>query len=265
MHRSGTVYSFRKPQKPDLQQPHPQTTLAYHCSKRRLSKPPKVQVSQTRASRNRLRKGISAPTNDVLPPALYVLYYEPYPYNSQPGTILGVFSNLNTVTTAAINHGAYTFSRAGMLDGSEYLSPTGRIKILFQRLHRHGIEIPLPLRHENRHRVQVPSSNANIRRSRSRITGAPEGQENEVFLTLHQTPSSVAGIGLFIGKRRAWGACLKAQSIYGQSYLLQNEMRWIDEDNMPRTRARVPGIGYHEWFVIKCRVDDVRRTSYLWR
>ncbi|KAJ4401543.1 hypothetical protein N0V91_007847 [Didymella pomorum] len=85
--------------------------------------------------------GFAAPTA-----ALYVLEYEPYPYNTLPSEFLGAYSSVDSVTTGAIEHGAYTFSREGLLDGSEYLNATGRIKIQSQLVQQSGTEAPVSIR-----------------------------------------------------------------------------------------------------------------------
>ncbi|KAF3034141.1 hypothetical protein E8E12_002786 [Didymella heteroderae] len=125
-------------------------------SNAKLSKPPKVEVLHERP-RNRLQKrtpavppmltpypshlGFPAPTT-----ALYVLEYEPYPYNTLPSEFLGAYSSIDSVTAGAIEHGAYTFSREGLLDGSEYLNATGRVKIQSQLVQQSGTEAPVSIR-----------------------------------------------------------------------------------------------------------------------
>ncbi|KAF2008921.1 hypothetical protein BU24DRAFT_359383, partial [Aaosphaeria arxii CBS 175.79] len=221
-----------------------------------------VQHPRKRSSRKRLQKSWNAPPPDSLPISIYLLHYEPYPYTTQPGKILGVYSTFNAVTTAAINHGAYAFSREGMLDGSEYLNPTGKIRIVPREIQRHGLEVPLPLRHGNRSHMQLELVSSNVRRARSRTTGDPGiDTYGTVFAVIHQSPESSVCMGVFASRQRAWGACLKSQAFFCAKVRLQDEIRWIDEDNMPRTRGRIPGVGIHEWSVASFKVDDGGKNS----
>jgi hypothetical protein len=233
--------------------------ISVHYSTRRLTKPPRVYTARKRTSRTRLQKRVKSKTKGkgkVKTPStrsnlssVFVLKYEDYPYNTRPGTILGVYSSHDTVTTGAIRHGAYAFSREGMRDGSEYLSPTGRIKIIETPIQRHGISASLP--------KSVPASiphPAGPSAVRSTPRASTDG-EDSILLALHQSPTGLWCVGAFADKKKAWGACWKHRGSMGFVGQLREGTRWLDEDGMPHTKSRLVGTGWHEWYVVPYKID----------
>jgi hypothetical protein len=250
-----------------------------HQSNAKLSKPPKVDTLHER-SRNRLQKR-SLTLNPTLVPYsahlgftinLYILKYEPYPYNTLPSRFLGVYSTIDSVTSGAFEHGAYRFSREGLLNGSEYLSPTGRINIQSQPLEDRGTEATVSIRsqsldHDRVIRSDIPHPNAqsqtlgNITRPDipypgARSTTSVQSKPKEtVFLAIRQGPTAAHCIGVYAKKSLAWGACLKNKANCALSGTLSEESRDVDEFGMPRAIARLHGCGQHVWFVAAQEID----------
>lgn len=229
----------------------------------KLHKPPTVQDIHERPPRNKLQKrSLTAPETQSRAAFLFLLEYEPYPYNTHPSTILGVYSSIDSVTLGAFKHGAYTFSREGFLDGSEYLSPTGRIKILSQAVETHGVKAAVvPERRRRRSlggggeepvRLDIPHPAA----SQEEVVTIEEERE-VVFLAIHRGPHTAFCIGLFAELSLAWGACLKNKASYDVSGTLVDEERSIGAKNMPHVAARLVGSGRHSWFVQVHEVDGL--------
>ncbi|PSN74892.1 hypothetical protein BS50DRAFT_615685 [Corynespora cassiicola Philippines] len=227
-------------------------TEPHTCGK--LSKPPKYQSPRKRPPRNKLQKRGLTPSEIQLPPIVYILQYEPYPYKTSPGSFLGVFSNFNKVTTGAILNGAFTFSREGLLDGNEYLNSTGRIKILSTQIEREGVEIPLPspIRDEDSIRERGGSR---------RGAGSDRGSHpsRKVYLAVYKSPTETVCIGAFSRKKKAWGACLKDQTKLSSNTRLQEITRLLDENDLPTAKGRIPGDGWYHWTVEEYDVDKATR------
>jgi hypothetical protein len=262
-----------------------------HQSNAKLSKPPKVEVLHERP-RNRLQKrsaanppmltpypshlGFTAPTT-----ALYVLEYEPYPYNTLPSEFLGAYSSVDSVTTGAIEHGAYTFSREGLLDGSEYLNATGRIKIQSQLVQQSGTKAPVSIRSHSlderpakqdgpiRSDIPHPESRSNTltrqdithpgAQSTTSLRSTTKPKET-VYLAIRQGPTAAHCLGVFAEPSLAWGACLKNKASCELSATLSEEIRDVDGDDMPRVTARLHGCGQHVWSVAAKEVDASLRV-----
>lgn len=233
----------------------------------KLHKPPKIESLYERKERprNKLQKR-SPPSiiGAVRPPVnFFALEYDPYPYNTQPSQFLGVYSSIDTVTAAAFRHGAYTFSREGLLDGSEYLSPTGRIKIISHAIQSVGATAAVPgdgaskkfddgvMRLDIPHPLSQPAPRFDSQQDLNKQNVIKDA----VFLALHEGPQSAFCIGMFTSKSLAWGACLKDKAWLGWSDPLTEEERSVEENNMPRISARLVGSGRHAWFVRAFEVD----------
>lgn len=221
---------------------------SYTGADAKLNKPPTVQAIHGRP-RNRLQKRILTPSTLQLPVYLFILAYEPYPYNTKPSEFLGVHSTINSVTAAALRHGAYTFSREGLLDGSEYLSSTGRIRIMSQVIQHTGVAVAIPDRSrslEGEHvRLDIPHP-----KSQESVTLESKSEPKEtVFLAIHKGPRAAVCIGLFTRRSLAWGACLKDKAWYARSGALVEEERSVGVKNMPQISARLVGSGRHTWIV----------------
>lgn len=264
-----------------------------HHGKAKLSKPPKVNALHEKP-RNRLQKREHTPALSLAPyPShlgfttpttnLYILEYEPYPYSTVPSQFLGVYSTIDSVTTGAIEHGAYTFSREGLIDGSEYLNPTGRIKIRSQLLEQSGTEAAVtirshsfderPARQNDPVRSDIPHPH-----SRSNTLGQTAGTNEPylaaqstlslkntskpkltVYLGIRQGPTAAHCLGVFAKSELAWGTCLKNKASCALSGTLSEETRDVDVNGMPRATARLHGCGLHTWFVISQEVDATAR------
>jgi hypothetical protein len=231
----------------------------------KLHKPPKVESLRERQERprNKLQKR-SPPSiiNAVRPPVnFFALEYDPYPYNTQPSQFLGVYASIDTVTAGAFRHGAYTFSREGLLDGSEYLSPTGRIKIVAHAIQSVGVTAAVPgdsqkfddgaMRLDIPHPLSQPASRFDSQQD----LGIPKVSKDAVFLALHEGPQSAFCVGMFTSKSLAWGACLKDKAWLEWSDPLTEEERSVEENDMPRISARLVGSGRHAWFVRAFEID----------
>ncbi|KAF2997825.1 hypothetical protein E8E13_000817 [Curvularia kusanoi] len=257
----------------------------------KLSKPPKVEGLHGRA-RNKLQKRGTAVLPMLTPysprlgfesqaTTLYVLEHESYPYNTFPSEFLGVYSTIDSVTAGAIDHGAYTFSREGLLDGSEYLSPNGRIKIHTQPVLRSGTEAAVPLRGQSmienpsdshkqpiRSDIPHPDSRSNTlscavphsraAHSTTSLKLANKSKET-VFLGLRQGPTEAHCLGVFASPSLAWGTCLKNKASCAMAGMLSEESREVDASGLPRTSGRLHGCGLHTWVVVAKEVDASAR------
>lgn len=261
--------------------------------KAKLSKPPKVETLHERP-RNRLQKRGVPPTMLIPYPAhlgftpttttVYLLEYEPYPYNTLPSQFLGVYSTVNSVTAGAIDHGAYTFSREGLLDGSEYLNLTGRIKIQSQSVQQSGTEAAVSVRSHSldekpakqkspvRADIPHPESRSNTLSYTNRLNvphpaaqsttslGTLSRPIDTVYLAVRQGPTSAYCLGVYARLSLAWGACLKNKASCALSATLSEDARDIDTDGLPRATARLHGCGQHTWFIVVKEVDSIIRT-----
>jgi hypothetical protein len=250
---------FRKVgEQPDLST----LNLVQHQRPKRLTKPPRIHVhiQHRPLSRKRLnqRAGntLAKPGSHRHPySTLFLLQYHQYPYDISPGTLLGVFASIHTVTAAAISHGAYAFSRDGMRDGSEYLTANGRIRIAPYHVQHHGVQATLPQRHT---RHAVPERTPAIDRRTIARTYEKNDGRRPVFLALELSSAALICMGLFTERKRAWGVCLKQKALCEREVPLQNEVQWADQDDLPHARARVQGRGWHEWRVEAFVVDEMR-------
>ncbi|KNG45653.1 hypothetical protein DDE82_001980 [Stemphylium lycopersici] len=235
----------------------------------KLHKPPMVQSLHERHERprNRLQKSRPQSLVSVVQPTsyLFVLEYDPYPYNTRPSQFLGVYSSIDTVTAGAFAHGAYSFSREGLLDGSEYLSPTGRIKIVSHMVQSTGVTAVLPEETPKRDgqpmRLDIPHplTQQAPRFDSQQDLSRPRKSEDTVFLALHESPQTAFCVGMFTSKNLAWGACLKDKAWLEASDNLTEQERSVGEDNEPRISARLVGSGRHCWFVREFSVDGMGR------
>ncbi|KAH7081056.1 hypothetical protein FB567DRAFT_119122 [Paraphoma chrysanthemicola] len=219
----------------------------------KLHKPPQVRPNvrpPPEKPRNRLRKSATHHTLHPAAPGVFILEFEPYPNSSQPGKVLGAYSTFDAVTLGALEHGAYTFSREGLLDGSEYLSSTGRIKIVRTTVQLNGTRAVVPERSRNvdgEHvRLDIPHPE-----SQTAISEEP-ANTNSVFLAIREGPHSASWIGAFVDKSLAWGACLKDRAMCAASYTISEEGRSIALGNMPQLTAKLEGgsaNGRYTWMV----------------
>lgn len=252
--------------------------------KAKLSKPPPLASLHERP-RNRLRKRGTTMGIAFTAPAtqLQVLEEEPYPYNTLPSRFLGIYSTINSVTNGAIEHGAYTFSREGVLNGSEYLNGTGRIRIQTQLLQDSGTDVVVSLRSHSpqeqparlsgpvRSDVAHPTSLSEtlIQTTRQDVPHPaaqsttslrdPSEPKQIVFLAVREGPTAAHCLGVFTRASLAWGACLKNKASCGLSRTLDQEVQEVDADGMPRATARLHGCGQHVWFVAAKEVDATTR------
>ncbi|KAF1835848.1 hypothetical protein BDW02DRAFT_567607 [Decorospora gaudefroyi] len=229
----------------------------------KLHKPPTVQSLHERPRKKLQKRSLPTLLNAPQPaPYLFVLEYDPYPYNTKPSEFLGVYATINSVTAGAFRYGAYTFSREGLLDGSEYLSPTGRIKILSHAVQSTGVTAAVTERSRKEDgelmRLDIPHPGQDPRVDSLQDVSTDKVQET-MFLAIHEGPQSAFCIGLFTSKSLAWGACLKDKAWLAWSDKLVEEERSIGEKNMPQTSARLVGSGRHAWFVRAHEVDGKRR------
>ncbi|KAF2024332.1 hypothetical protein EK21DRAFT_78946 [Setomelanomma holmii] len=209
----------------------------------KLHKPPQVRKAVRPTSekpRNRLQKATvhQGPHNQAAPD-LFVLEFEPYANSSQSGKVLGVYSTFDAVTLGALKHGAYTFSREGLLDGSEYLSPDGRIKIARTMVQLSGTRATVPERSKSASgdivRLDIPHPETQEESEKEAIP------KNSVFLAICEGPDKASWIGVFADKSLAWGACLKDKAMCATSYTFRDEIRSITLGSMPQVTARLEG------------------------
>jgi hypothetical protein len=233
----------------------------------KLHKPPTVQSLYERP-RNRLQKrSVVTLLNGIPPiPYLFILEYDPYPYHTRPSEFLGVYSSIDAVTLAAFKRGAYTFSREGLLDGSEYLSPTGRIRIVSHAVQSTGATAAVPEESQKegdgglmRLDIPHPGQDARVDSTQSLPMLRSQRLKEGAFLAIHEGPQSAFCIGLFTSKSLAWGACLKDKAWLAWSDTLVEEERSVGEGDMPQARARLVGSGRHTWFVRAHEVDGKGR------
>ncbi|KAH7406919.1 hypothetical protein DE146DRAFT_753461 [Phaeosphaeria sp. MPI-PUGE-AT-0046c] len=220
----------------------------------KLHKPPQPQ-SMLERPRNRLRKQFVAPAFAAQPTnLLFVLEYEPYPHLTQPSKVLGVYSTFDAVTLGALQHGAYTFSREGILDGSEYLSPTGRIKIVQTDVQRSGVKVVVPERShslDGEHvRLDIPHPQSQEERA-SKV----DGPRRAVYLAVREDVRSASWIGVYEDKSLAWGACLKDKAMCTVAHTLSKEVTNIGDKNMPQVSGRLGGLGRVTWMTQEYQVD----------
>jgi hypothetical protein len=228
-----------------------------------LRKPPQVQSLHERP-RNRLRKRPPPLPSMVVPKTdLFILEYGPYPQSTQPCNVLGVYSTFDAVTLGAFKHGAFAFSREGLLDGSEYLSTSGRIKIKQTAVQRSGA------------RAAVPESSRMLDNEVMRLDIThPDSQEEEqtkqtqpkraaVFLAIRKGPDATAWVGIYADKSLAWGAALEDKAMYTISGELLEEKRSIGLNNMPQVSGRIVGGGHHTWMIEQHVIDGPHRGSLL--
>lgn len=237
------------PRKPTPAEPIPRPTTT---TTSKLHKPPQQSPQPKHKPRNRLQK--RAATLPILPSetrakALFVLEHVPL---SRPSAFLGVYSTIDAVTAGAFKHGAHAFSREGLLDGSEYLCPTGRIKIRAVDLQTGGVSAAVVERSGDSLRLDIPHPEGQGERDLE----LEQGDGEKVFLGVHESATNAFCIGVFATKGLAWGACLKDKAWLAWSDELVEEERSVGEGNMPRLRARVVGSGRVEWFVKGCVVDS---------
>jgi hypothetical protein len=213
----------------------------------KLHKPPKVPTISERP-RNRLRKNVVPLITEPHPTTpLFILEYEPYPHLSQPSKVLGVYSTFDSVTLGALKHGAYTFSREGLLDGSEYLSSTGRIKLVQTTVQQDGVKAIVPERTcslDGEHvRLDIPHPQSREEPEEDLTTG------EAVFLATRQGPNVASWVGVFSDESLAWGACLKDKAMCAATGALCDEQRSIGTNNMPQVSGRIVGSGRYTWLV----------------
>lgn len=251
-----------------------------HQANAKLSKPPKVELIHGRP-RNRLQKRSATPYSPrpgtaALSTTLYILEHERYPYNTSPGEFLGVYSTVDSVTAGAIEHGAYTFSRGGLLDGTEYLSPSGRIKIHTRPVLRSGTEAAIshspggdPKGQHELVRSDIPHPNSRSN-TLSYTTPHPRAQSmtdlgttskprEVVFLGIRQGPIEARCLGIFASASLAWGTCLKNKASCAMASMLSEESREVDAEGLPRASGRLHGYGLHTWVVVAKEVDSSAR------
>ena len=227
----------------------------------KLHKPPQVRTISVKP-RNRLRKHIPPqPHVQEHSVSVFVLAYEPYPHSVEPGKVLGVFSTFNLVTSGAFAHGACKFSREGLLDGNEYLSPTGRIKLVRTTVQNNGVRVSVPEYSDSPRtihvRLDIPHPEAPM------DVSCQQTQEDEkragrsrVFLAVRAGPYATSWIGVFADKSLAWGACIKDKAMCAVSTTLSDETRTTGLNNLPQVTGRLVGSGRFTWMVEEHGVDD---------
>jgi hypothetical protein len=226
----------------------------------KLHKAPQVQSLHERP-RNRLRKQVAPLPSRPMPKIdLFVLEYEPDTQSTQSSKVLGVYSTFDTVTLGAFKHGAFAFSREGLIDGSEYLSPTGRIKIVQTTVQRSGAKATLPERSHClsgelvRLDIPHPKSQEEEEAKQEQPTGVA------IFLAIRKGPNTASWVGIYAEKSLAWGAALKDRALCAMSGRLCDETRSIGFNNMPQITGRLIGSGRYTWMVEKHVIDGSNRT-----
>jgi hypothetical protein len=193
---------------------------------------------------------------------LFVLEFEPYPHLSQPSKVLGVYSTFDTVTLGAFKHGAYTFSREGLLDGSEYLNPTGRIRIVPTNVQLSGVRAIVPERSRSLGgqpmRLDIPHPE-----SQAEIPIEAASTKEAVYVAVREGPSGASWIGVFKDKSLAWGASLKDKAMCAMADTLCDEERSIGVNNMPQVSGRLVGSGRYLWKVEEHHIDGADPTKPL--
>lgn len=234
-------------------------------STRRLSKPPRVHVRSQKPGQKLQKRPKKGHSHTPETPHVFLLQYEQYPYNVQPGTLLGVFSTFQSVSAGAISHGAYAFSKEGTHDGTEYLTKTGRIRIIPTPV-QHALsksKLPTARKHSNKASATVRSPTA----APGPIARAPPPEHISIdgkagiLVAVHQSPTGISCLGAFTNRRAAWATCKKEGiSLLGKEQLRASE-RWLDEFEMPHLKVREVGKGWHEWYVVVHRIDDAIVSS----
>jgi hypothetical protein len=234
----------------------------------KLHKPPQAQPQPTNPLERPLEQPLARPRNKLrknvvsmasIPqlqsaPTLYVLEYAPYPHVIRKNKVLGIYSTFDNVTLGALKHGAYTFSRSGILDGSEYLSPTGRIKLVSTTVQMSGVKARLPERSRSLDgeplRLDIP--HPETQKEELKKTSA-DGKA--MYLSVRQSSTIASWIGVFEDKSLAWGACLKDKAMCSMSDTISDEQRSIGVNNMPQISGRLAGSGRFTWLVEQHIID----------
>ncbi|KAL5114253.1 hypothetical protein ACEQ8H_007862 [Pleosporales sp. CAS-2024a] len=242
--------------KPEPSYSEPPTGTVHGHVQGKLHKPPRVQV-QTRPQRprNRLRKSAASLMTITQPPvALFVLEFEPYTNLVEPGRVLGIYSTFDAVTLGALHHGAYAFSREGLVDGSEYLTSTGRIKLVQTTVQYGGVRATLPERSRSLDgeplRLDIPHPDSQEEGPRE-----PCNEQSVVYLAVRQASKTASWIGVYQDKSLAWGACLKDKALCAMSDTLCDEKRSIGLNNMPQVSGRLMRAGRFTWKVEQHVID----------
>ncbi|KAF1914753.1 hypothetical protein BDU57DRAFT_303526 [Ampelomyces quisqualis] len=228
----------------------------------KLHKPPQVPKVSERP-RNRLRK--QAVSQTILPPpttALFVLEFEPYPHLSHPSKVLGIYSTFDSVSLGAFKHGAYTFSREGLLDGSEYLNPTGRIRIVPTSVQQSGVRAIFPERSQSlggeTMRLDIPHPE-----SQAEVPIESTTAKEALYMAVREGPRGASWIGVFQDKSLAWGASLKDKAMCAMADPLCDEQRTVGVNNMPLVSGRLVGSGRYVWKVEEHWIDSADHTKPL--
>lgn len=224
----------------------------------KLYKPQETQRLQVRTPRNRLRKSMimSSPPGSNPPSKsniLFILQFDPYPHDTDPRRFLGVYSSIDYVTLGAVEHGAYSFSREGLVDGSEYLSSNGRIKIIALPIVNSGVKVNIPERSQTANgeliRLDIPHPTSTKDADNQHELKEDEDSKMRVFLAVRMASNNASCIGVYSEKSLAWGACLKDKSMCASTHTLGKETRSIGRQNMPSVTATLGDIGRHTWSV----------------
>ena len=243
---------------------HSELNVTARTSTGKLHKTPKPPSTRTVSEkpRSRLRKQPTTPqlVNHEPKTDVYVLEYNPDEGTGQPGNVLGVYSTFDSVTLGALKHGAYTFSREGLLDGNEYLSPTGRIKLVRTSVQHAGIRAPVLERSislDGGHvRLDIPHpASGDNEMDRAIPVIETTSAKNMVFVANRKGPQATSWIGVFADKSLAWGACLKDKAMCAVTMPLTDEVRSIGINNMPEVSGRLAGTGRFTWVVEQHVVD----------
>jgi hypothetical protein len=228
----------------------------------KLRKAPQVQSLHERP-RNRLQKQFAPLPSIAIPKTdLFILEYGPYPQSTQPGNVLGVYSTFDAVTLGAFKHGAFAFSREGLLNGSEYLSTGGRIKIMQTAVQRSGVRVAVPERSRSLDnevmRLDIPHPHDQEDEEQTRQT---QPARATVFLAIRKGPDAASWVGMYADKSLAWGAALKDKAMCAISGTLLEERRSISFNNMPQISGKIVGGGLHTWMVEEHVIDGPHQGS----
>lgn len=267
-------------------------------STRRLTKPPRAVHTRRVTPRNRLQKRTPPSLlhsqvqahqrhhkHAAHPPTLFLLQYEKYPYKSAPGILLGAFSSLHTATRAAIQHGAFAFSKDGVKDGKEYVSKGGRMRICdvlvtgkVGSLRGRGSANRSSESKDEQQAVRasnIPAPNRTGDRpaapKRQNTDPIPIDGRTGILIALHESPTGLCVIGAYTEKRKAWAACLKhRQGPEFEGFLDIDERGgnvegvWSlgtrksagDGGALPSMACREVGVGKHTWRVGAWKIDE---------